>query len=115
MNKDQIKALLALNEEQISLLEEWNDLKNRMEKANMMFLIGYDGNNNIIPAAINTANINEIASPTYLHDEQALVGFVKIDTNEMSRTNKYLPFGNFSFPKTEILLEDDDFYIRFKD
>ena len=52
MNKDQIKALLALNEEQISLLEEWNDLKNRMEKANMMYLIGYDGNNNIIPVAI---------------------------------------------------------------
>ena len=90
MNKDQIKALLALNEEQISLLEEWNDLKNRMEKANMMFLIGYDGNNNIIPAAINTANINEIASPTYLHDEQALVGFVKIDTNEITK-EKTLP------------------------
>ena len=34
MNKDQIKALLALNEEQIALLEEWNDLKDRMEKAN---------------------------------------------------------------------------------
>lgn len=116
MNKDQVRALLALNEEQKALLEEWNDLKGRMEKANMMIIIGDGDSGHGNFAVINKEYIADYITPMYEYKEEELKDFEEIEVCGILGENKDIPFGNFALPNAESVdCMDDYFYVRFKD
>ncbi len=105
MEHKEIKALLALNTEQKVLLEEWNNLKVRMNNAKIVIIQG-DCDQGF--AAVNGEKIIDYNCDGL---EKPRAGMVEIE-KDGKLWNCNIPFGNFDVPNF-IRLCAERFYILF--
>jgi len=91
---------LELNEEQKALLAEWNILKEKMDKADMMFFWDdFDGG----LVVVNGEKVSECMNDPFDEPEK---GMEEVEPRD-------LPWDNFELPNYTRLTNDDQLFMRF--